>query len=220
VFRLAQALKAKGFAPEVVCAHSGWGDSLYIKDAFPSTKLLNYFEWYYYAGGTDADFLPDQPLSDDDRLRIRTKNAPILIDLAQCDRGLCPTAWQRQQFPDLFQSKLTVLHDGIDTDFFRPKAGMRLKLPNLDLAHVEELVTYVARGMEPYRGFPQFMVALANCNAAGRACTASSSATTGSPMVASYPTARPTSRRCWRSLRSTRRARTSPDRCPMDSTCK
>jgi glycosyltransferase involved in cell wall biosynthesis len=161
VFRLGQALKARGFTPDVVCAHSGWGDALYIKDAFPNCKLISYFEWYYHSTGTDADFLPDQPLSEDDRLRIRTKNAPILADLAQCDRGLCPTGWQRQQFPALFHDHLTVLHDGVDTGFFKPKPGARLKLPSLDLAHVDELITYVARGMEPYRGFPQFMAALA-----------------------------------------------------------
>ena len=162
VYRLAQALKQRGFVPDVVCGHSGWGVSLYVKDAFPAARLLSYFEWYYNATGSDSDFLRDEtPLSDDDRLRIRTKNAPILLDLAQCDRGLCPTAWQRQQFPALFQPRLSVLHDGIDTQFFAPKPGARLQLPGLDLAQVDELVTYVARGMEPYRGFPQFMAALA-----------------------------------------------------------
>jgi glycosyltransferase involved in cell wall biosynthesis len=161
VFRLAQALKARGFVPDVICAHSGWGVSLYAKDAFPAARLLSYFEWYYHASGSDADFLPGETTSDDDKLRIRTKNAPVLLDLAQCDRGLCPTGWQRQQFPEVFRERLSVLHDGIDTGFFAPKPGARLKLAGLDLAQVAELVTYVARGMEPYRGFPQFMAALA-----------------------------------------------------------
>lgn len=161
VFRLAQALKARGFAPDVVCAHSGWGVSLFVKDAFPAARLLSYFEWYYHAQGSDADFLPGETSSDDDRLRIRTRNAPVLLDLAQCDRGLCPTEWQRGQFPAVFRERLAVLHDGIDTGFFAPKPGARLALAGLDLAHADELVTYVARGMEPYRGFPQFMAALA-----------------------------------------------------------
>lgn len=161
VYRLANALKTRGFQPDVICAHSGWGVSLFIKDAFPDARLLSYFEWYYHASGSDADFLPEDVLSEDDRLRIRMKNAPILLDLAQCERGLCPTAWQREQFPTLFHDRLSVLHDGIDTHYFAPKPGARLKLPNLDLTQVDELVTYVARGMEPYRGFPQFMAALA-----------------------------------------------------------
>ena len=56
-----------------------------------------------------------------------------------------------------------MLHDGIDTTYFCPKPGAKLVLPTigLDLSHVDELVTYATRGMEPYRGFPQFMEAVA-----------------------------------------------------------
>ena len=95
----------------------------------------------------------------DDKLRIRVKNTPILIDLYSCEAGLCPTHWQQQQFPQEFHSKLTVLHDGIDTNYFSPKPIEKLILPSieLDLSGVKEIVTYVSRGMEPYRGFPQFM---------------------------------------------------------------
>jgi glycosyltransferase involved in cell wall biosynthesis/parvulin-like peptidyl-prolyl isomerase len=163
VFRMAEQLKAKGFVPDVVYGHSGWGPTLFIKDIFPQAKLLCYFEWFYHAHGSDADFDPNEPLTPDDEARIRTKNAPILQDLYSCDRGISPTYWQRQQFPYEYQSKINVLHDGIDTDFFRPKPGAKLVLPskNLDLSHVNEIVTYATRGMEPYRGFPQFLEAVA-----------------------------------------------------------
>ncbi|MBH8553695.1 glycosyltransferase [Nostocaceae cyanobacterium CENA357] len=163
VYRLAEQLKARGFVPDVVYGHSGWGPTLFIKDIFPQAKLLCYFEWFYHAHGTDADFDPSDRLTTDDEARIRIKNAPILQDLYSCDRGLSPTYWQRQQFPLEYHNKITVLHDGVDTNFFCPKPGAKLVLPriNLDLSHVEELVTYVARGMEPYRGFPQFIEAVA-----------------------------------------------------------
>ncbi|WP_392477869.1 glycosyltransferase [Nostoc sp. C110] len=163
VYRLAEQLKARGFVPDVVYGHSGWGPTLFIKDIFPKAKLLCYFEWFYHAHGTDADFDPSDRLTADDEARIRIKNAPILQDLYSCDRGLSPTYWQRQQFPLEYHSKIFVLHDGIDTNFFCPKPGAKLVLPriNLDLSHVKELVTYVARGMEPYRGFPQFIEAVA-----------------------------------------------------------
>lgn len=163
VYRLAEQLKAQNFAPDIVYGHSGWGPTLLIKDIFPQAKLLCYFEWFYHAHGTDADFDPNQPLTADDEARIRIKNAPILLDLYSCDGGLSPTYWQLGQFPKEYQSKINVLHDGIDTNFFRPKPGAKLAVPRikLDLSHVEELVTYVARGMEPYRGFPEFMEAVA-----------------------------------------------------------
>ncbi|AFZ21066.1 glycosyltransferase family 4 protein [Allocoleopsis franciscana] len=163
VYRLADQLKAQSFIPDVVYAHSGWGPSLFIKDIFPKAKLLCYFEWFYHAHGSDADFDPSEPLTADDEARIRIKNAPILIDLYSCDRGLAPTYWQRQQFPPEYHNKIKVHHDGVDTQFFQPQPGAKLFLPriNLDLREVPEIVTYVARGMEPYRGFPQLIETVA-----------------------------------------------------------
>jgi glycosyltransferase involved in cell wall biosynthesis len=163
VYRIAEQMKKQGFNPDIVLGHSGWGPTLFIKDIFPQARLLCYFEWFYHAHGTDADYDPAHPLSADDEARIRIKNAPILIDLYSCDRGLSPTHWQRQQFPPEFQSKIDVGHDGVDTQYFCPNLGTKLILTtiNLDLSGVTEIVTYVARGMEPYRGFPQFMEMLA-----------------------------------------------------------
>jgi len=163
VYRVAQKLKDEGFVPDVVYGHSGWGPTLFVKDLFPQSKLLCYFEWFYRAQGSDCDFDPAMEFTIDDQLRVRVRNAPILLDLCSCDRGLTPTQWQQQQFPSEFQPKLKVLHDGIDTSFFKPNPGAKLAIPSigLDLSHVDELVTYVARGMEPYRGFPQFMRSVA-----------------------------------------------------------
>ena len=159
VYRIAQNLKDQGFYPDVVYGHSGWGLTLFMKDIFPKTTLICYFEWFYNAYGSDASFDPSDPINADDEARIRIKNAPILLDLATCDRGLSPTAWQRSQFPVEFHNKIKVHHDGIDTNYFKPIADAKLVLPriNLDLREAKEIVTYVARGMEPYRGFPQLI---------------------------------------------------------------
>ena len=152
--RVMMALKREGFVPDVVCAHSGWGAGQYVKDIFPDAGLIGLFEWYYQPRGSDVDFLDRDRPTEDDLLRVRTKNAPILLDLVAADRRISPTGWQRAQFPAIFQPGIEVLHEGVDIDYFAPEPGARLKLPDLDLSHVGELVTYVARGMEPYRGFP------------------------------------------------------------------
>ena len=158
-YRMAQKLKDQGFYPDVVYGHSGWGPTLLMKDIFPKATLICYFEWYYNAYGSDASFDPSDPIDADDEARIRIKNAPILLDLAACDRGLSPTAWQRAQFPQEFHSKIKVHHDGIDVNYFKPADDPQLLLPriNLNLSGAAEIVTYVARGMEPYRGFPQLI---------------------------------------------------------------
>jgi glycosyltransferase involved in cell wall biosynthesis len=161
VFSLMEKLKKQGFAPDVMCGHSGWGPTLFLKDAFPDTPLLCYFEWFYNIKGGDMDFDPMSPYSIDDMARVRIKNASILVELYSCDQGLSPTYWQRSQIPKEFHSKIEVLHDGVDTDFFVPKPGAQLSLPGLDLRGVDEIVTYVGRGMEPYRGFPQFIESIA-----------------------------------------------------------
>jgi len=161
VFRLCIKLKSQGFSPDIICSHSGWGNSLYVKDVFPDARLLSYFEWYYHAHGADADFLKESDVGFDDAGRIRTKNAALLMDLAACDWGQVPTQFQLSQFPEVFHGKLSRLHDGVDTEFFKPDPNAAKIIGDLDLSEAPEILTYATRGMEPYRGFPEFMRAAA-----------------------------------------------------------
>jgi len=133
---------------------------MFAKDIWPQAKYVGYFEWYYNSSAPDTEFLEPNNRPIDEILRARARNAAITTDLVSCDAGMCPTSFQKNQFPKLFADKIAVIHDGIDTELYQPVPGARLKLPDLDLTHVDELVTYVARGMEPYRGFPEFMTAL------------------------------------------------------------
>ena len=150
------------FKPDVIIGHTGWGSTLYTKDLYPDVPLIGYFEWYYSAYGSDVGYWPDEKVTDDSKLRIRTLNAHHLLNLQACDVRYTPTEWQRSQFPKEYRDTLEVVHEGIETDLFRPKPGTKLVLPSikLDLSKEKEIVTYVSRGFEPYRGFPQFMDAI------------------------------------------------------------
>lgn len=159
VYELVKGLMVKEFYPDVVAAHSGWGTTLFLRDLLPHTPLFYFFEWYYRSHGADADFDLNEPMLEQGARNVRAKNPVILMDLEACDFGYCPTRWQASQFPTMFRHKIAVRHDGIDTDFFQPRPGARLELPGLDLPADAEVVTYATRGMEPYRGFPQFMEA-------------------------------------------------------------
>lgn len=163
VFRSLQELRRKGFVPDLVVGHSGWGCTLYMKDLFPEARLLAYFEWFYHARNSDVDFFTRGKVNYDDLCRVRTRNIPIMMDLVNCDWGLCPTQFQCSKLPPIFHPKLSVLHDGIDTDVLKPDRDAKLVIPQikLDLSEADEILTYATRGMEPYRGFPQFMHALA-----------------------------------------------------------
>ena len=162
VTRLAFDLRKEGFIPNVICAHPGWGESLYLKEVFPESQLLNYFEFYYRMRGSDMGFDPEFPSTIDDMFRVPTRNATHLLSLASSDWGVSPTEWQRYQFPAVWRSILSVIHEGIDTQVVRPNPQVVLKLEaqKLELTRKDEVVTYVSRNLEPYRGFHVFMRAL------------------------------------------------------------
>jgi len=55
-------LRKQGLIPDIVVAHPGWGESLFIKDVFPNVPLLNYFEYYFNPKtGGDIGFDPEYP---------------------------------------------------------------------------------------------------------------------------------------------------------------
>lgn len=154
-------LKRQGFTPNVVLAHPGWGDTLYLRDIYPDARLIHLCGWYYNADGADLDFDPEFPDSLDDRARIRTWNALHALNLTLCDDGVCPTAWQRSVHPSVFQSRLNVLHEGIDTETLMPDPEAQYRLPNGQVLKAgDPVITYVARNLEPYRGFHSFLRAL------------------------------------------------------------
>jgi len=153
-------LKNQGFKPDIIYGHT-WGQTMYMKDIFPEVPLLCYFEWFYNSKGGDVGFDGKVP-NIDDLAKLRSKNAHLLIDLYSCDAGICPTKFQMKQFPKEYAYKIKVLHDGIDTDFCTPKDDTLFKIEdkNLTLSRNDEVVTYATRGMEAYRGFPEFMKAV------------------------------------------------------------
>ena len=162
VARVALDLRNGGFVPDVMLAHNGWGEPWYLKDVFKTTPLIGYFEFFYRFEGADVGFEPGPPLIFDEAPRVRTKNIGNLLALDTVDMGQCPTQWQRSLYPEIYRSKIRVVHEGIDTDVCRPDAGATVSLPGSDirLSVHDEVITYVARNLEPYRGFPSFMRSL------------------------------------------------------------
>ncbi len=142
-------LRRGGFRPDLIFTHLGWGEGLFIKDIFPEARILLYCEFFYRARGADMGFDPEFPVTAEKMLRLRVMNAPLLMSLDASDWGMAPTLWQRRQLPREYQARTSVIHDGIDTLVAVP--GARAE---------EELITYVARNLEPYRGFHVFMRAI------------------------------------------------------------
>jgi glycosyltransferase involved in cell wall biosynthesis len=142
--------------------HNGWGEIWYLKDVYPQVPLLGYFEFFYRLHGADVDFDNALPPSLDSGPRLRSKNIGNLIGLDAADLGQCPTTWQKSLYPQRYQSLLHVIHEGIDTRIVVPDAHASFRIPgtDIDVAAGDEIVTYIGRNLEPYRGFPQLMRSL------------------------------------------------------------
>lgn len=161
-FRAALKLKADGFTPDVIIAHPGWGESLFLKDVWPDARLGIYCEFYYHPHDADVGFDPEFPVTDaGDVCRLRLKNLNNLLHFEVADAGISPTHWQASTFPEPFRSKITVVHDGIDTGAIGPNPAVSLTLNgSLTLTRADEVITFVNRNLEPYRGYHVFMRAL------------------------------------------------------------
>ncbi|MCC6481633.1 MAG: glycosyltransferase family 4 protein [Sphingomonadaceae bacterium] len=155
-------LKAQGVTPDIIIGHSGWGETLFVKDVYPDTPLLSYFEFFYHHAGADADFDPEFPGGPDDGGRLRMRNAVNLLSLEATDWGNAPTRWQRSLYPPEMRPRISMLHEGIDTDAIKPdpQAWLQIDRGGLRLTAQDEVITYVARNLEPYRGFHVFMRAI------------------------------------------------------------
>ncbi|MBV8455942.1 MAG: glycosyltransferase family 4 protein [Acetobacteraceae bacterium] len=161
VANLCRSLDRGGFVPDIVIGHNGWGEILYVKDVWPQVPLIGYFEFFYRPKRSDVDFDPEFPPEPDMAMRLRTRNAINLLGLEAVDRGQTPTNWQRSQYPKRYRERIDVVHEGIDTTVVKPDPTARLWLADGScLSRDDEIITFSARDLEPYRGFHRFMRAL------------------------------------------------------------
>ena len=161
VARAAGALKRLGFTPDIIIGHHGWGELLNLHDVWPDTPLLGYHEYFYALEGQDVGFDPEFRLSADAVAGLRAKNAVNLLALTNPGAGHTPTLFQRQTYPLWAQPKIELLPEGVHLDVCRPQQDAReTMIGGVPIAARDRLVTFVARDLEPYRGFHVMMRAL------------------------------------------------------------
>lgn len=158
-----EKLRKEGFTPDVIVAHPGWGEAMFCKDVWPRARLVVYAEFFYNAEG--ADYLFDPEFAGDSlaqRARLRIKNTVHLHALNAADAIYAPTEWQRDRLPPEYRARTQVMFDGIDTARAAPdpQASIHLQRAGVRLAQGDEVITFVNRNLEPYRGFHVFMRAL------------------------------------------------------------
>lgn len=162
-------LQQSGFEPDIVYAHPRWGCSFFAQDIFPQAFHAVYAEWYYTKGANYTFFTQGAARPAVEFAQSRVRNLCQLNALAECDLVVTATSWQKKQYPQQIAKHIHVIHEGVDTDFFSPKPE-RFRIEGCDLSTVKELVTFSGRGLEPFRGFPQFYRSLPRLLAARPEC--------------------------------------------------
>jgi len=162
VAEVCRMLRDQQVRPDLIIGHCGWGETLFVKDVFPEVPLLVYFEFYYHARGVDVDFDPEFVSIFHHPSRLRARNAINLLAYDAADWGNTPTLWQRSLHPPEMRRRISVIHEGVDTEIVRPNPDAVFKIAkrNRELTRHDDVITYVARNLEPYRGFHSFMRAL------------------------------------------------------------
>lgn len=161
--RAAMVLRDKhGYYPDVIFGHGGWGETLFLREIWPNAKLIVYAELYYAPRSLDVGFDAEFGKADDEKaFTVVARQGHQALMMAQADAALSPTEFQADTFPDSFRDKITIIHDGIDTNRVVPDAAARVTLPSGVEFHAgDEILTFINRNLEPYRGYHSFMRAL------------------------------------------------------------
>jgi glycosyltransferase involved in cell wall biosynthesis len=168
VARFCQRLRAEGYVPDVIYGHSGWGETLFLKEVWPEAKLLLFCELYYRGRGADTGFDPEFQAQGFDQVMIAQSRAAYMAQaLVHADKGVSPTEWQASTHPPLLRQQIEVIFDGVDCNRLAPNPEARFALPDgRILKRGDEVLTFVNRNLEPYRGYHIFMRALPDVLAA------------------------------------------------------
>ena len=157
-----------GYVPDVIFGHSGWGETLFLKEVWPEAKLIVYAEFYYQGRGADVGFDPEAGEAGFDQVMIAQGRAAHLgQSLLHADAGVSPTEWQASTYPPALRRMIEVIFDGVDTAALRPDPAAQVTLPDGRVLRAgEEVLTFVNRNLEPYRGYHSFLRALPDVLAA------------------------------------------------------
>ncbi|HEY0009788.1 MAG TPA: glycosyltransferase [Tepidisphaeraceae bacterium] len=165
-------MKRPDIRPDLIVGHSGFGSTLFLRELYPDTPVVNFFEYYYRSHDPDSDMDFRRDLNwqvpEIKYLRSRCRNAMILLDLQNCQVGYTPTRFQKSRFPQEYNEKIRTIFDGVDRAVYhghnatlRPPVAQRgpRTIAGVEVPAGTKVVTYVSRGFEAMRGFDIFMKA-------------------------------------------------------------
>ena len=160
--RACNELKRRGFKPDMIIGHIGWGEMLFLKEVWPDVPNLGYFEYFFIPKGGAVGHDPEFPERGDISALLHARNAINYLSYERCEAAWTASNWQKSVFPPLLQPKIQVLHEGIRTDLLQPDhdSAIEVEVDGTTFRRGDEIVTYIARNLEPIRGVHTFMRSL------------------------------------------------------------
>ena len=157
---LCRQLLESGVRPDLVLAHSAWGEALQLRRIWGSAMpIVVYPELWGHPRalgfGFDDALAGLAPVGDG----FCRQNLLADLALAQADAAVVASRSQLASFPAPLQPQLTLLPEGVDLERIKPDRQARLSLPEhgLELAAGQPLVTLISRNLEPLRGLRQVL---------------------------------------------------------------
>lgn len=149
-------LHDEGYHPDIVMAHVGWGVGLSVKQIWPRCRYIAYHEWYYGDWNWDKQ-RAELPADFTKMVCDRMRNLVISSEFDLADDNWCPTRFQASRFPPKLRAQVRVISDGVDCEKHSPDPEAQIDFDWVRLPKGRKVLTYATRGMEPLRGFPQFL---------------------------------------------------------------
>jgi glycosyltransferase involved in cell wall biosynthesis len=153
-------LEARRLRPiDLVLGHSaGQGSSLFFPVFQPGVPIVNLFDYYLHPHAND---LAEETGMEMPSEYFHWRRAAHAMDLLDLENGVIPwthTNWQRDLFPKEYRSDFLVHFDGIDTARFgRAIERNDRVIQGRKIPAGTRVITFVARNLEPLRGFDRFM---------------------------------------------------------------
>ena len=161
-FRMAKALKEKGFDPAVIVGHPGWGETIFLDEVWPQAKQVLFAELFYKGHGLDVDFDTEfHETTEEAVLRAKAKSAMMALAFTNAAAIVAPTEFQASTLPSIFHPRVRIIHEGVDVDAIRPGPAEPFALSDgRAIAPGTPVITYVNNNLEPMRGLHIFARAL------------------------------------------------------------
>ena len=162
VARYAEKLKEEGWRPDLILAHSGWGETLGLQAVWPSVRQILWPELWVLPehGGYGVDPMKPPP-GLDSRLEQLGRNALTQTAMSAACCWVLPTEHQARSFPSEFRDqRLHIIHEGIDTRLAHPNPNVSFEVRGVVIDRSVPTITFVNRNLERLRGFDMFMRSL------------------------------------------------------------